>query len=132
MKKRFIVILGVFIMFLSSSCSNNAVKEVTLKEIEMKNNNDLEEVLTDLKNDGIYSLETKKHKYIIFNGSEQEYKTIDYVLNDNTLTIMFTTDKLVESSQVVYELSPFPSDSYDTIKLERNGEETVFQSIYVK
>ncbi len=127
------VILGIVIVFLISSCSNKPSKVVTLKEVMSNQDSRLEEILLELqlKDDGIYSLEKKEHKYIIFNGTEKSYENIDYELNGTILKIKFKTGTLYKMRQVVYEVYPFPSDIYDTITLEQNGEETIFKGIYV-
>jgi len=49
----------------------------------------LEKVLIELQleDDGIYSLVTNEHKYIIYNGTEKSYENIDYELNENSMFV---------------------------------------------
>ncbi|WP_084052515.1 hypothetical protein [Desulfonispora thiosulfatigenes] len=92
----------------------------------------LVEVLHELEEGGIYALETNKHLYIILKGTENSYENIDYELNEDILKIKFDTDALSERKQIVYEVEPFPTDIYDTLVLEQDGEEIGFNSIYGK
>lgn len=133
LKKILIVVLGIVIVFFLSSCLNKPSKVVKIKEVRSNQDSRLEEILLELQlqDDGVYSLEKNKHKYIIFNGTEKLYENIDYELNGANLKIKFKTGTLYKIRQVVYEVYPFPSDIYDTITLEQNGEETIFKGIYV-
>lgn len=131
MKKIFIVVLSFLILSLLIVCSNSSTKEVTLKEIDINEIKDekLEEVLMDIGNDGIYGLETNKNKYIVFNGLENDYKDIDYELEDDVLKITFSKGDLVESTKKIYEISPFPTEEYETLILEEDGENVVFNGV---
>ena len=134
MKRIFLVVLSFFILSVSIGCSNSSSQEVSLKEIDIKEIKDvnLEEVLVDIDKDGIYALETSKNKYIIFNGLENEYEDIDYELEDEVLKITFSKGDLIESRKKVYEISPFPTEEYETLILEEDGKNTVFNSVYIK
>lgn len=134
MKRIFLVVLSFLILSLSIGCSNSSSQEVSIKEIDINEIKDvkLEEVLVDIDNDGIYALETSNNKYIVFNALENEYKDIDYELEGGLLKIIFSKGDLIKSRKKVYEISPFPTEEYETLMLVEDGKNAVFNDVYIK
>lgn len=132
--KKLLTYLAVLIpLFVVTGCSDKVDEEFTIIEIERDTIKKglLEEELTRIQDEGIYGVSTKKGEYIIFNGVNNEYKDVDINLEDETLNILFSKQTSETPTKKIYELTPYPSDKYDTIQLIENGEATHFENVSV-
>lgn len=133
MKKILTYLLILLPLFAVSGCSNKENEELAIVGIEsnkIKNGN-LEERLSEIQDEGIYGVSTKNGEYIIFNGMTNEYKDIELNLEGEVLQILFGKEVSDAPSKKVYELTPYPSEEYDTIQLIENGEETHFENVSI-
>lgn len=131
MKKLFTYLLILIPLLAVSGCSDKVNEELTIVEVaaDKIEKGHLEERLIEIQAEGIYGVNTKNRGYIIFNGVTHEYKDVEVNLEGEALHILFSKGTSDAPTKKVYELIPYPSEEYDTIRLIENGEETHFENV---
>lgn len=115
----------MLVLALITGCSNT--DKSVLIEIKRYNSN-LNKKISDINDEGIYTLYTKKESYIIFYGENKEYSNITEEISNNIFTINFDSNESISSKISVYKVTG--SDKFDTIILKENGDDTHFNSVY--
>lgn len=133
MKKVLTYLLILFSLLAVIGCSDKANDELTIVEIELHKvkSGHLDEGLSEIQDEGIYGVSTKDSEYIIFSGVTHEYKNVEVKLEDEALQILFSKVASDTPTKKVFELIPYASEKYDTIRLIENGEETHFENVFV-
>src|SRR5665648_264498 len=132
MRKVFIIILcGIFLFSINACSWMVSGDDIIFKEIDPLSSTDskLLKILGCEREDGIYSLQTDKTHYVIFNGNENVYKDIHYETSGKSLEILFSKELSVGNSQIVYEVV-LPENIY-TIELLQDGESIAFKAVII-
>ena len=130
MKRKFLILLILLMVFVSGCKSTHKNEEILLQKVnisEIKNTeflNNMEEVPLSK---GIYLVKYNSEKYILFSkiniNNENTYCNID----GTDLEINIETEKSNDSN--LYEISNQYDIYYDLIKLVENGKEASFSEI---
>ena len=130
MKRKFLILLILLMVFVSGCKSTHKSEEIFLQKVnisEIKNTeflNSMEEVPLSK---GIYLVEYNSEKYILFSkiniNNENTYCNID----GTDLEINIETEKSNDSN--LYKISNQYDIYYDLIKLVENGKEASFSEI---
>lgn len=129
MKKSFIFLSSAVIL---TTCINGCTMgKVSMEKIEEGSINDQNtcSIIDELDADGVYTIDKKGEKYVIFMGSDYGYKNIKCRLNDNILEITAEKDVLVRNKVTLYRLNESSEHMFDMIKIELDGKEIPCYSI---
>lgn len=105
--------------------------KVSMEKIEEGSINDQNtcSIMDELDADGVYTIDKKGEKYVIFMGLDYGYKNIKCRLNDNILEITAQKDVLVRNKVTLYRLNESSEHTFDMIKIKLDGKEIPCYSI---
>ena len=146
MKKLLIItlILSAVFCFGCSSKNDDSSNMVKLNKVDISalSNQKIKNIIDDTSlEEGVYQIKTKSNNYIFFYGIKNKFTDIICSVEDNTLNICATYEKLDSSNEaspfkklfVIYEKNTTISDDktvyFDKIKLTIDGKDSNFKSV---
>ena len=130
MKRKFLILLILLMVFVSGCKSTHKNEEILLQKVnisEIKNTeflNSMEEVSLSK---GIYLLEYNSEEYILFSKINIKDENTSCNIDGTDLEINIETEKSNDSN--LYKISNQYDIYYDLIKLVENGKEASFSEI---
>ncbi len=130
MKRKFLILLILLMVFVSGCKSTHKNEEILLQKVnisEIKNTeflNSMEEVSLSK---GIYLLEYNSEEYILFSKINIKDENTSCNIDGTDLEINIETEKSNDSN--LYKISNQYDIYYDLIKLVENGKEASFSKI---
>ena len=130
MKRKFLILLILLMVFVSGCKSTHKNEEILLQKVnisEIKNTeflNNMEEVSLSK---GIYLLEYNSEEYILFSKINIKDENTSCNIDGTDLEINIETEKSNDSN--LYKISNQYDIDYDIIKLVEDGKEVLFSKI---
>ena len=130
MKRKFLILLILLMVFVSGCKSTHKNEEILLQKVnisEIKNTeflNSMEEVPLSK---GIYLVEYNSEKYILFSKIDIKNENTYCNIDGTDLEINIETEKSNDSN--LYKISNQYDIDYDIIKLVEDGKEVLFSKI---
>lgn len=143
--KKFSIIILIIITIFTFGCSkkDDSDNMVKLNKVDILaiNNSQIKNFLNEAsQKEGVYKIDTKSNTYIYFNGIKNEFVDINCSVEDNTLNIVSTKNKLKSGNSpsqklyVIYQKNMTISNDktvyFDTIKLNVDGKESNFKNVF--